>query len=163
MESACSSFDLHFEDPRVDLHLPVHAIADDVEVRLHAVEPLGKVGHLEQAGLAVDVERRMLGDEGLDALRDVRKDVCACRGRDAGGAGLVRTTPDDGGAPRDRRRVVDVEEARFGFAMKNADERAVDRVVEAERRQDQAERLPHGDALQLADERARRLPGRARC
>ena len=50
--------------------------------------------------------------------------------------------------------VVDVEDARLGLAPEHADERAVDRVVEAERRQDQAERLADGDVLQLADERA---------
>ena len=49
--------------------------------------------------------------------------------------------------------VVDVEDPCLGCAPEDADERAVDGVVEAERRQDQVERLPHGDVLQFADER----------
>ena len=66
----------------------------------------------------------------------------------------VAVAADAGVADALGRDVVEVEDARLRLAPEHADDAAVEREVEAERLQDQAERLPDGDVLQLADERA---------
>ena len=63
MPGAFSSFGSTSIDARVDLHLPVHAVLHRVEYDRDAIEPLGKVGHLQQAGLAIDVEGGALGQQ----------------------------------------------------------------------------------------------------
>ena len=50
------------------------------------------------------------------------------------------------------RDVVDVEQAGFRLALEDTDEAAVDRVGKAERLKNEAQRLPHGHVLQVADE-----------
>ena len=61
---------------------------------------------------------------------------------------------DERAASADGRQVVDVEQPRLVLALADSDEGAVDAVIEPQRRQDQSQRLPHRDVLQVADERA---------
>ena len=54
---AFSSFELDFDDARLDLHLPLDAVLHGVEVDADAIEPLGKIRHLHEPGFSIDVER----------------------------------------------------------------------------------------------------------
>src|SRR5436189_243348 len=124
-----------------------------VEIHRHAIVPLRKISHLNQSRLAVDAERRAVRQQRLNAFRDVAEDVALRAGRHFGAAARSAVARDGRLADALVRDVVDVEEARLGRATEDADERAVDGVIQAERAQDESERLTHGDVLQLADER----------
>ena len=137
----------HFEHARLEPHLAGAARLQRLEILTHAIQALGKVADEREPRPRVDVHATRLRQERLDAGGDRREHIVGVDGRRDRRAPFAV-----GGGPLHAAlhvQQVEVELPRLGAVSHDPDDRALDLVVEAERRQQRVERLTQTEPLQL--------------
>ena len=131
MPAANSVVQRDFDDPRLDLHLTRRAVAHGIEMLLHLIETIGKIGGLEQRAFLSMLKRPSAKSVSTPSARSAKSRPPSVRAgysesaAGASGAARSHSTPTRPRRRAPRHDVVQIETARFEPPLEDADQVAL--------------------------------------